>query len=157
VRAFYAERAAASGVPGAKTGAVTVVRRTSSDLRLNPHLHVVFLDGTYTEPEEGAELAWHPLGHLKTTEVGEVLAVDESLRAGTGPQMERVGADALATLTVAEPCGVVTIVRGSAARARLALGTRALACGHARTALRSLAAHEPAAAAVRRRPAVRLA
>jgi len=31
----------------AKSGAVTVVQRTSSDLRLNPHLHVVFLDGAY--------------------------------------------------------------------------------------------------------------
>jgi hypothetical protein len=35
VHAFYTERAAASGVTGAKTGAVTVVQRTSSDLRLN--------------------------------------------------------------------------------------------------------------------------
>jgi hypothetical protein len=41
VQSFYAQRAAASGVSGAKTGAVTVVQRTSSDLRLNPHLHVV--------------------------------------------------------------------------------------------------------------------
>ena len=37
VQAFY----------GGKTGAMTVVQRTSSDLRLNPHLHVVFLDGAY--------------------------------------------------------------------------------------------------------------
>ncbi len=28
-----------------KTGAITVVQRTSSDLRLNPHRHVVFLEG----------------------------------------------------------------------------------------------------------------
>jgi hypothetical protein len=47
------------------------VQRTSSDLRLNPHLHVVFLDGAY--PEDGAALAWDELGHLKTREVGEVL------------------------------------------------------------------------------------
>lgn len=71
VHAFYAERAAADGVPGAKTGAVTVVQRTSSDLRLNPHLHVVFLDGT--NHEQGDALAWEQLGHLKTREVGEVL------------------------------------------------------------------------------------
>ena len=51
---------------GGKTGAMTVVhpfgyhearQRTSSDLRLNPHLHVVFLDGSYasqtgTTPED---------------------------------------------------------------------------------------------------------
>jgi hypothetical protein len=71
VHAFYAERAAAGGAAGAKTGAVTVVQRTSSDLRLNPHLHVVLLDGAYHE--DGAALAWQELGHLKTREVGEVL------------------------------------------------------------------------------------
>jgi hypothetical protein len=66
-----AERAAKEGISGAKTGSVTVVQRTSSDLRLNPHLHLVALDGAYHE--QGAELAWQALGHLKTSEVGEVL------------------------------------------------------------------------------------
>jgi hypothetical protein len=33
----------------AKSGAVTFVQRTASDLRPNPHLHVMFLDGTYHE------------------------------------------------------------------------------------------------------------
>jgi hypothetical protein len=50
---------------------VTVVQRTSSDLRLNPHLHLVALDGAYHE--QGAELAWQALGHLKIGEVGEML------------------------------------------------------------------------------------
>jgi hypothetical protein len=49
VHALYVERAAARGAPGAKTGAVTVVQRTSSDVRLKPHLHVVFLEGAYHE------------------------------------------------------------------------------------------------------------
>jgi hypothetical protein len=71
VHTFYTRRAMAGGAPGAKTGAVTVVQRTSSDLRLNPHLHVVFLDGAYHE--DGTALAWEELGHLKTREVGEVL------------------------------------------------------------------------------------
>jgi hypothetical protein len=67
VQGFYAKRTAArSGASSAdaKTGAVTVVQRTSSDLKLNPHLHVVFLDGAYHE--QGAELAWQTLGHLQT-------------------------------------------------------------------------------------------
>ena len=55
----------------AKTGSVTVLQRTSSDLRLNPHLHVLFLDGAYHE--DGAELVWNELGHLQTREVGQVL------------------------------------------------------------------------------------
>jgi hypothetical protein len=45
VHSFYAKRAAAAGgvlASAAKSGAVTVLQRTSSDLRLNPHLHVVF-------------------------------------------------------------------------------------------------------------------
>ena len=56
--------------PGERTGAVTVVQRTSSDLKLNPHLHVVFLDGVYRE-ESGA-LVWAS-AHLQTRDVGEVL------------------------------------------------------------------------------------
>ncbi len=47
VLAFYAERG--GGKKSAKGGAITVVQRTSSDLRVNPHLHVVFLDGAYVE------------------------------------------------------------------------------------------------------------
>jgi hypothetical protein len=71
VVAFYAARAARQGWRGAKTGAVSNTQRTSSDLRLNPHLHVVALDGAYHE--EDGELVWEGLGHLKTSEVGEVL------------------------------------------------------------------------------------
>jgi hypothetical protein len=71
VHTFYAERAAQEGALGAKTGAVTAVQRTSSDLRLNPHLHAVVLDGAWYE--QGGELCWQGLGHIKTSEVGTVL------------------------------------------------------------------------------------
>ncbi|WP_437512753.1 transposase [Sorangium sp. So ce1099] len=72
VERFYEERAARRGACGAvKSGAVTVVQRTSGDMRLNPHLHVVFLDGAYHE--DGTELVWNELGHLRTGEVGQVL------------------------------------------------------------------------------------
>jgi hypothetical protein len=47
------------------------VQRTSSDLRLNPHLHAVVLDGAWQEQD--AELVFEAIGHLKTSEVGEVL------------------------------------------------------------------------------------
>jgi hypothetical protein len=56
---------------------VTAVQRTSSDLRLNPHLHVVFLDGAYHE--QGPELTWTQHGHLGSRHVGLVLD-----RAGAG-------------------------------------------------------------------------
>ena len=50
---------------------MTVVQRTSGDMRLNPHLHVVFVDGAYHEDD--TELVWNELGHLRTREVGQVL------------------------------------------------------------------------------------
>ena len=71
VLAFYAARGALQGSSGAKSGAVTVVQRTSSDLRLNPHLHLVVLDGAWHE--DGGGLVWEGLSHLWTSEVGEVL------------------------------------------------------------------------------------
>ncbi len=71
VLTFYAARAGQEGGPGAKSGAVTAVQRTSSDLRLNPHLHMIALDGAWRE-QDGV-LAWEGLGHLGTSEVGEVL------------------------------------------------------------------------------------
>ncbi len=71
VQTFYAQRAEREGALGAKTGAVTSVQRTSSDMRLNPHLHAVFLDGAWYE--ESGELCWQGLGQLKTSEVGAVL------------------------------------------------------------------------------------
>jgi hypothetical protein len=30
-----------------QSGAITVVQRTQADLRLNPHLHTIFLDGVF--------------------------------------------------------------------------------------------------------------
>jgi Putative transposase/Transposase zinc-binding domain len=71
VQAFYARRAAHEDAMGAKTGAVTAVQRTSSDMRLNPHLHTIALDGAWSE--QGNDLVFSGLGHLKTSEVGEVL------------------------------------------------------------------------------------
>jgi hypothetical protein len=51
---------------------VVVVQRTSSDLKLHPHLHVLFLDGVYREL--GADgVSFTELAHLSTREVGDVL------------------------------------------------------------------------------------
>ena len=71
VQAFYARRAAHEGAKDAKTGAVTAMQRSGSDMRLNPHLHTTALDGAWSE--QGNELVFSGLGHLKTSEVGEVL------------------------------------------------------------------------------------
>ena len=69
VHAFYAEHAAREGAIGAKSGAVTVVQRTSSDLRLNPHLHAVFLDGAWHE-QEPTTPAYTTAAELETSVTG---------------------------------------------------------------------------------------
>ena len=51
VLTFYVARAGQEGGLGAKSGAVTAVQRTSSDLRLNPHLHMIALDGAWCEKD----------------------------------------------------------------------------------------------------------
>ena len=76
VLSFYRRRAARDGVRG-QSGAVLVVQRTSSDLRLNPHVHAVFLDGVYSD--DGERVTFHPLGRLSTAEVEGVLE-DAALR-----------------------------------------------------------------------------
>ena len=69
VQGFYVRRAAHEGAIGAKTGAVTAVQRASSDMRLNPHLHTIALDGAWSK--HGHELvargqAARSLGALDT-------------------------------------------------------------------------------------------
>jgi hypothetical protein len=52
-------------------GAVIAVQRTSSALRLNPHVHAVFLDGAYEDQSD--RVVFHPLAKLSTRDVAEVL------------------------------------------------------------------------------------
>jgi Transposase zinc-binding domain/Putative transposase len=82
VLAFYRQKSGGAQA-GGKSGAVVSVQRTSSDLKLNPHLHAVFLDGAYlqdpapsmasTEAADDAAPRFLGLGHLQTREVAEVL------------------------------------------------------------------------------------
>jgi hypothetical protein len=55
-------------------GTITVTQRTSSDLRLNPHLHQLALDGVFVEEDSG-ELVFHPLPSLSNSDVAELLDV----------------------------------------------------------------------------------
>jgi hypothetical protein len=57
-----------------KSGAVTVIQRVSSDLRLHPHFHAVFLDGVYVQSAAG-EVEFVERPRLSTTEVADALQV----------------------------------------------------------------------------------
>jgi hypothetical protein len=62
------------GAGSGEGGAITVTQRTSSDLRLNPHLHQLALDGVFVEDESG-ELVFHPLPTLTNADVADLLDV----------------------------------------------------------------------------------
>jgi len=61
VLGFYRQRMRdVDGVVG-QSGAVSVVQRVSSDLRLNPHLHAIVLDGVFAT--DNGSPVFHPLLH----------------------------------------------------------------------------------------------
>jgi hypothetical protein len=60
VARWYKRRHTDRGLPVGETGAVTVIQRANSDLRLNPHLHTIFLDGLYSPDRDGKGQMFHP-------------------------------------------------------------------------------------------------
>jgi ribosomal protein S27E len=48
IATFLIHRSGFTVASGARTGAVTLIQRFGSALNLNPHLHMLFLDGAYT-------------------------------------------------------------------------------------------------------------
>jgi hypothetical protein len=78
ILAFYRRRMASLD-PRARQGqggAVTVVQRTSSDMTLNPHLHVLALYGLFVPgAQPDAPPVFVPLPRLSTTDVADLLQV----------------------------------------------------------------------------------
>jgi hypothetical protein len=60
VAANYRKRLAERGIPGGQYGTVTVIQRANSDLRCNPHIHAIFLDGLYAPDHDGKGFMFHP-------------------------------------------------------------------------------------------------
>jgi hypothetical protein len=73
VLGFYRRRMALDGFTRGRSGAMNVVQRTSSDLKLAPHFHALALDGVYTAGRDEGELGFHALPRLRTDEVADVL------------------------------------------------------------------------------------
>src|SRR5688572_21853890 len=73
VLGFYRRRLRDDGKKGGKSGTVFVVQRCSADLKLNPHLHAIFLDGAYQQLGDGDEPTFTAVPRLSTSEVADVL------------------------------------------------------------------------------------
>ncbi|MEB2312365.1 MAG: transposase [Sorangiineae bacterium] len=72
VMGWYRRHVAALDIPGGKSGTVTAVQRTSSDLRTNPHFRTLALDGVFVEAHDG-ERAFRCLPALSNTDVADIL------------------------------------------------------------------------------------
>ena len=69
----YVRGARERGVPGGRTGSVTVMQRAGSGLNVNLHFHTLVLDGVFTEALGGA-LTFHPAPGPSDAEVAAALA-----------------------------------------------------------------------------------
>lgn len=87
VLGWYRRRLADEGAPNGRGGAVVVMQRASSDLRCNPHLHGVFLDGVFVMGPDAVPV-FRPLPRLSTMDTAEVLTV---VRARLVRRLVRLG------------------------------------------------------------------
>jgi|SRR5450631_1241696 len=71
------ERRLAPADRRAQGGLLAVIQRSSGDMRLNPHLHVVALDGVYIASPDGQPV-FRALGRLKTDEVADVVQITKA-------------------------------------------------------------------------------
>jgi putative transposase/transposase-like zinc-binding protein len=122
----YARGARARGVPGGRTGSVTVMQRAGSGLNVNLHFHTLVLDGVFAE-EAGGALAFHPAQAPSNVEVAAALATIRHrvqrllVRRGLEPADDATGpADRLANESP-----VLAGIVGASVQGRVALGSRA--------------------------------
>jgi hypothetical protein len=74
VLGFYRRRMRDRGIRDGRSGAVSVVQRTSADLRLNPHIHTVALDGVFAPSDQGVPI-FHAFPALDNRDVADLLQV----------------------------------------------------------------------------------
>ena len=78
VLGWYRRRMQIAGAPGGRGGGITVVQRVSSDLRCNPHVHGIFVDGVFVPAADGGKPTFHALPHLSDTAVADVLQISRT-------------------------------------------------------------------------------
>ena len=73
VKAWYLRRGRDAGVREPHWGAVTVVQRVASSLRLMPHPHTLALDGVFSIDGRGLYARFRPLPEPSEEEVGSAV------------------------------------------------------------------------------------
>jgi hypothetical protein len=122
----YARGARARGVPGVRTGSVTVLQRAGGALNTNLHFHTLVLDGVFTEAPWGA-LLFHLAPGPTDAEVAAALATIRHrvqrllVRRWLAPADDAPGpADRLM-----DESPVLAGIVGASVQGRVALGSRA--------------------------------
>ena len=73
VASNYRKRLADRGIADGQCGAVTVIQRANSDLRLSPHFHVLQIDGVYAHGRDGGSPILHPAPGLTQQDVEAIV------------------------------------------------------------------------------------
>ena len=129
VQRWYRSRAAAHlKLPSGRTGAITVVQRAGSDLRLNPHLHSLFIDGVYVTDPASGKPRFHHLPPPTTDDVESLVQVVAArctrwlIRAGF---LDEEAANNKAADEEDEDEGALGPLQAASIARRIALGLRA--------------------------------
>ena len=73
VSGYYERAAARLGKPRPRAGAVAFVQRFDSALRLNVHLHVIWLDGVYSHEPGRSEVEWCEHAQVTDADVAQIV------------------------------------------------------------------------------------
>ena len=123
ISTFLVRRAGLRVHAGACTGAVTLIQRFGSALNLNPHLHMLFLDGAYTFDDEASR--FHRVGAPTQAELQRLL---HAIATRTTRAVEKQGLpsrdDDSPALDI-EPADDVEQLLGAAVHYRIATGPHA--------------------------------
>jgi ribosomal protein S27E len=92
ISTFLIRRSGHTVASGARTGAVTLIQRFGSALNLNPHLHMLFLDGSYTF--RGSRAVFH---RARRPQLDDIVRLLHSLSGRIVRLLERRG------LLIADP------------------------------------------------------
>ena len=135
---FLIRRAGLRSGAGARTGAVTLIQRFGSALNLNPHLHMLFVDGAYAFDDEAPR--FHRVGAPTQAELQRLL---HAIATRTTRALESQGLlirdDETPSLDL-EPDDGFEPLLGAAVHDRIATGPHA---GRKALTLRTVASHPP--------------
>jgi hypothetical protein len=120
IQRFYRDRVAATaGVQGAGSGSVTVLSRFGSDLRLNPHFHMLVLNGAYVRDEAIGLVGFHKTPAPSTEDVERVA---EQIAIKSAAWLGRQGVE---DFQEPDPDELQLTLQAAAIAGRSALSTRA--------------------------------